>query len=130
VAGDQLAVVVGIGTNVVAAPEARHIPRPRWHDWELILGRKNCSACYRLLGRVSQPVGLRARVWRNTAVVAGPSRRAGAGGLGRHWRITVAGIFETIDDGGCMVVATSGGTRVPISAGEVYFGSAASVGAA
>jgi BirA family biotin operon repressor/biotin-[acetyl-CoA-carboxylase] ligase len=29
-----------------------------------------------------------------------------------------------------MIVATAGGKRVPISAGDVYFGSAASAGAA
>jgi BirA family biotin operon repressor/biotin-[acetyl-CoA-carboxylase] ligase len=42
----------------------------------------------------------------------------------------VAGTFDTIDDTGCMIVRTSGGDRVPISAGDVYFGSAASAGAA
>jgi BirA family biotin operon repressor/biotin-[acetyl-CoA-carboxylase] ligase len=43
---------------------------------------------------------------------------------------TVEGIFDTIDETGCMIVRTSGGKRVPISAGDVYFGSAASIGAA
>ena len=43
---------------------------------------------------------------------------------------TVEGIFDTIDEAGCLIVRTADGKRVPIAAGEVYFGSAASVGAA
>jgi BirA family biotin operon repressor/biotin-[acetyl-CoA-carboxylase] ligase len=43
---------------------------------------------------------------------------------------TVEGTFDTIDETGCMMVRTTDGTRVPISAGDVYFGAAASVGAA
>jgi BirA family biotin operon repressor/biotin-[acetyl-CoA-carboxylase] ligase len=41
----------------------------------------------------------------------------------------VEGTFDTIDEQGCLIVRTTGGKRVPISAGDVYFGSAASVGA-
>ena len=43
---------------------------------------------------------------------------------------TVEGTFDTIDETGCMIDRTSDGKRVPISAGDVYFGSAASAGAA
>jgi len=42
----------------------------------------------------------------------------------------VEGTFDTIDETGCMMVRTSAGKQVPISAGDVYFGSAASAGAA
>jgi BirA family biotin operon repressor/biotin-[acetyl-CoA-carboxylase] ligase len=42
----------------------------------------------------------------------------------------VTGTFDTIDETGCMIVATSDGRRAPISAGDVYFGAAASAGAA
>jgi BirA family biotin operon repressor/biotin-[acetyl-CoA-carboxylase] ligase len=42
----------------------------------------------------------------------------------------VEGTFDTIDDTGCLIVRTADGKRVPISAGDVYFGSAASAGAA
>jgi BirA family biotin operon repressor/biotin-[acetyl-CoA-carboxylase] ligase len=41
----------------------------------------------------------------------------------------VEGMFDTLDESGCMVIRTSDGGRVPISAGDVYFGSAASAGA-
>ena len=58
-----------------------------------------------------------------------------AAGLGEPVAIqtgdaTVEGTFDTIDETGCLIVRTADGKRVPIAAGEVYFGSAASVGAA
>jgi BirA family transcriptional regulator, biotin operon repressor / biotin---[acetyl-CoA-carboxylase] ligase len=37
----------------------------------------------------------------------------------------VSGIFDTIDDTGCMILRTLTGDRVPISAGDVHFGAAA-----
>jgi BirA family biotin operon repressor/biotin-[acetyl-CoA-carboxylase] ligase len=42
----------------------------------------------------------------------------------------VEGTFDTIDDTGCLIIRTADGRRTPITAGEVYFGTAASVGAA
>jgi BirA family biotin operon repressor/biotin-[acetyl-CoA-carboxylase] ligase len=42
----------------------------------------------------------------------------------------VEGTFDTIDDTGCLIVRTAAGKRMPITAGEVHFGTAASVGAA
>jgi BirA family biotin operon repressor/biotin-[acetyl-CoA-carboxylase] ligase len=42
----------------------------------------------------------------------------------------VSGIFDTIDDTGCMILRTSTGDRVLVSAGDVHLGSAASAGAA
>ena len=44
--------------------------------------------------------------------------------------VTVAGTFDTIDEAGSMIVRTASGDRVAVTAGDVYFGSAASVGAA
>ena len=38
---------------------------------------------------------------------------------------TVTGTFETIDDGGHLIVATADGRRMPIASGEVFFGDAA-----
>jgi BirA family biotin operon repressor/biotin-[acetyl-CoA-carboxylase] ligase len=58
-----------------------------------------------------------------------------AAGLGEKVAIhtgnaTLEGIFDTIDDAGCLIVRTAEGRRVPVAAGEVFFGAAASVGAA
>lgn len=54
-----------------------------------------------------------------------------AAGLGGEVAIntgtaTIEGIFETIDETGCLIVGTAEGRRIPVAAGEVYFGSAAS----
>ena len=38
--------------------------------------------------------------------------------------VTVEGTFDTLDEAGCLIVRTADGKRVPITAGEVYFGSA------
>ncbi|MFW1331747.1 hypothetical protein ACEV9E_24060, partial [Vibrio parahaemolyticus] len=40
---------------------------------------------------------------------------------------TLEGIFDTIDDTGCLIVRTADGQRMPVTAGEAYFGTAASV---
>jgi BirA family biotin operon repressor/biotin-[acetyl-CoA-carboxylase] ligase len=58
-----------------------------------------------------------------------------AAGLGQRVAIhtggtIVEGTFDTVDEQGCMIVHTPDGKRVPISAGDVYFGSVASVGTA
>jgi BirA family biotin operon repressor/biotin-[acetyl-CoA-carboxylase] ligase len=57
-----------------------------------------------------------------------------AAGLGQAVAIKsgggqIEGTFDTIDEQGCMIVRTAAGQRVPITAGDVYFGSAASLGA-
>jgi BirA family biotin operon repressor/biotin-[acetyl-CoA-carboxylase] ligase len=39
---------------------------------------------------------------------------------------TVAGVFETIDEQGHLIIATSDGRRMPIASGDVFFGDAAS----
>ncbi len=64
------------------------------------------------------------RLWLQHAAGLGQPVAVHTGGA------TVEGIFDTIDDAGCMIVRTSTGNRMPISAGDVYFGAAASAGAA
>jgi BirA family biotin operon repressor/biotin-[acetyl-CoA-carboxylase] ligase len=39
---------------------------------------------------------------------------------------TIEGIFETIDAQGCLMVRTASGQLLPITAGDVFFGTAAS----
>ncbi|MBS4006059.1 MAG: biotin--[acetyl-CoA-carboxylase] ligase, partial [Afipia sp.] len=58
-----------------------------------------------------------------------------AAGLGEPVSIqssgtSVEGIFETIDETGCLIIAGHDGKRTPIAAGDVHFGSAKSSGAA
>jgi len=40
----------------------------------------------------------------------------------------IEGTFDTIDEQGRMIVRTTAGRLVPVSAGDVYFGSARSMG--
>jgi BirA family biotin operon repressor/biotin-[acetyl-CoA-carboxylase] ligase len=59
---------------------------------------------------------------------------AQAAGLGQAVAIrsggdSVLGTFDTIDEQGCMIVRTDTGKQVSITAGDVYFGSVASMGA-
>jgi BirA family biotin operon repressor/biotin-[acetyl-CoA-carboxylase] ligase len=131
IAGDGLAVVVGMGTNVLAAPEGTPIPATSL----LALGVE--TRAEQLFTAVSDSWAECRGIWDGGKGFGEIRRRwlAVAAGLGQPVAVhtgnaTVSGIFDTIDDTGCMIVRTSGGDRVPISAGDVYFGSIASAGAA
>jgi BirA family biotin operon repressor/biotin-[acetyl-CoA-carboxylase] ligase len=131
VAGDRLAVVVGIGTNVVAAPEGTPTPATSLATLGITIGAEelfaelsDAWADYRGIWDQGRGFGEIRRLWLERAA-----------GLGQPVAIqtgdsAVEGIFDTIDETGCMIVRTSDGRRVPISAGDVHFGSAASTGAA
>jgi BirA family biotin operon repressor/biotin-[acetyl-CoA-carboxylase] ligase len=131
VAGNRLAVVVGIGTNVVAAPEGTPTPATSLAALGVHIGAAE------LFAELSDAWAQFRAVWDNGRGF-GEIRTLWlerAAGLGQPVAIrtsgpTVEGTFDTIDETGCMIVRTSGGKQVPISAGDVYFGSAASAGAA
>jgi BirA family biotin operon repressor/biotin-[acetyl-CoA-carboxylase] ligase len=131
VADNRLAVVVGIGTNVVAAPEGTPTPATSLKALGVDIGAEE------LFAALSDSWAEFCGIW-DSGRGFGEIRQMWlerAAGLGqpvsiRSGRSTVAGIFDTIDETGCMIVATSDGRRVPISAGDVYFGAAASAGAA
>jgi BirA family biotin operon repressor/biotin-[acetyl-CoA-carboxylase] ligase len=131
VADNRLAVVVGIGTNVIAAPEGTPTPATSLAVLGVQIGAPD------LFGALSDS-------WAELRGIWGDGRGFGeirklwlerAAGLGQPVAIqsgnaTAEGIFDTIDETGCMVIRTAEGKRIPISAGDVYFGSAASAGAA
>jgi BirA family transcriptional regulator, biotin operon repressor / biotin---[acetyl-CoA-carboxylase] ligase len=131
VADDRLAVVVGIGTNVVAAPEGTPTPATSLAALGVNIGAEE------LFGALSDAWAEFRGIWDNGRGF-GEIRRLWlerAAGLGQPVAIhtggsTVEGIFDTIDGSGCLIVRTSDGKRVPVAAGDVYFGSAASAGAA
>jgi BirA family transcriptional regulator, biotin operon repressor / biotin---[acetyl-CoA-carboxylase] ligase len=122
-----LAVVVGIGTNVVGAPEGTPTPATSLHALGIQI---SAEELFRALS--DSWVEFRG-IWDNGRGFAEIRRRwlDRAAGLGEKVAIntgaaTVEGIFDTIDEAGCLIVRTAEGRRVPIAAGEVYFGSAAS----
>jgi BirA family biotin operon repressor/biotin-[acetyl-CoA-carboxylase] ligase len=131
VAADRLAVVVGIGTNVVAAPDSTPTPATSLAALGVHIGAEE------LFAELSDAWAQLRAVWDNGRGFPEIQRLwlERAAGLGqpvaiRNGSVTVEGRFETIDETGCMIVRTSGGKQIPISAGDVYFGSAASIGAA
>jgi BirA family biotin operon repressor/biotin-[acetyl-CoA-carboxylase] ligase len=129
VADNGLAVVVGIGTNVVAAPEGTPTPATSLAALGVHIGAEELFGAlsdtwaeFRGIWDLGRGFGEIRRLWLERAAGLGQRVAIHTGGS------TVEGTFDSIDDSGCLVVRTSGGRRVPISAGDVYFGSAASAG--
>src|SRR5882724_3941328 len=130
VAGDRLAVVVGIGTNVVAAPEATPTPATSLAALGINIGAEELFAVlsdswteFRGIWDRGRGFGEIRRLWLERAAGLGERVAINTGTM------TVEGTFDTIDETGCLIVRTAEGKRMPIAAGEVYFGAAASVGA-
>lgn len=129
--GDSLAVVVGIGTNVVAAPEGTPTPATSLRALGMNVDAET------LFAALSDGWAEFRGVWDNGRGFAEIRRLwlARAAGLGQAVAIktggtAIEGTFDTIDEQGCMIVRTAAGRLVPITAGDVYFGAAASAGAA
>ena len=130
-ADGRLAVVVGIGTNVVAAPAGTPTPATSLAALgvtasaeELFAGLSDAWAEFRGIWDNGRGFGEIRLKWLECAAGLGQPVAVQAGAS------TVEGIFDTIDEVGCLIIRKSDGKRVPISAGDVYFGSAASAGAA
>jgi BirA family biotin operon repressor/biotin-[acetyl-CoA-carboxylase] ligase len=126
--GNHLAVVVGIGTNVVAAPEGTPATSlaalgVQITAEELFAELSDFWTEYRGIWEGGRGFGEIRKLWLARAAGLGQAVSINSGA---H---TVEGTFDTIDEQGCMIVRTAGGLTVPISAGDVYFGSAASAGA-
>jgi BirA family biotin operon repressor/biotin-[acetyl-CoA-carboxylase] ligase len=131
VTGNRLAVVVGIGTNVVAAPEGTPTPATSLKALGVDISAQE------LFGALSDAWAEYRGIWDEGRGFADIRQKwlQRAAGLGQPVSIqsggaAISGTFDTIDESGCMIVGTPDGRRLPISAGDVYFGAAASVGAA
>jgi BirA family transcriptional regulator, biotin operon repressor / biotin---[acetyl-CoA-carboxylase] ligase len=131
VAGGRLGVVVGIGTNVIAAPEGTPTPATSLAALGVHIGAEELFAVlsdswaeFRGIWDQGRGFGEIRRHWLERAAGLGRGVAIHTGGT------IVEGTFDTVDEQGCMIVRTSDGKRVPISAGDVYFGSVASVGTA
>jgi BirA family transcriptional regulator, biotin operon repressor / biotin---[acetyl-CoA-carboxylase] ligase len=126
-----LAVVAGIGTNIVAAPEGTPTPATSLATLGVNVGAEE------LFAALSDAWVEFRGIWDNGRGFAEIRQQwlERAFGLGERIAIqtgpaTVEGTFDTIDETGCLIVRTAEGKRAAVTAGEVYFGAAASVGAA
>lgn len=126
-----LAVVVGIGTNVVAAPEGTPTPAVslaalgvQISAEELFSALSDAWVEFRGIWDHGRGFAEIRKLWLERAAGLGEPVAINTGAM------TLEGIFDTIDDSGCLIVRTADGRRLPVAAGEVFFGSAASVGAA
>jgi len=128
---DHLAVVVGIGTNVVASPTGTPTPATSLAALGIHIGAEelfaelsDAWAEFRGIWDNGRGFGEIRRLWLERAAGLGQPVSVQGGAA------TVEGTFDTIDETGCLIIRKSDGKRVPISAGDVYFGQAASAGAA
>jgi BirA family transcriptional regulator, biotin operon repressor / biotin---[acetyl-CoA-carboxylase] ligase len=126
-----LAVVAGIGTNIVAAPEGTPTPATSLATLGVNVGAEELFAAlsdawveFRGIWDNGRGFGEIRRLWLERAAGLGERVAIQTGNA------TIEGTFDTIDETGCLIVRTAEGKHLPIAAGEVYFGSAASVGAA
>ena len=126
----RLAVVVGIGTNVVAAPGGTPTPATSLKALgidaraeDLFAALSDSWAEFRRMWDDGRGFAEIRKLWLERATGLGQMVAIKSGGA------AIEGTFDSIDEQGCMIVRTSGGKLVPVTAGDVYFGSAASAGA-
>jgi BirA family biotin operon repressor/biotin-[acetyl-CoA-carboxylase] ligase len=124
---ERMAVVIGFGVNVVAAPEG--LPYPATSLTALGANLK----AEPLLAALSDTWVDAVEIWDNGRGVADILSlwRAAAAGIGAEVAVkregdVLRGVFETIDDAGRLIVRGKDNTRVAITAGDVHFGVTAS----
>jgi BirA family biotin operon repressor/biotin-[acetyl-CoA-carboxylase] ligase len=129
--GGGLAVVAGIGTNIIAAPEGTPTPATSLAALGVHISAEELFAALsdawvELSGIWDKGRGFAEirKLWLERAAGLGERVAINTG------NVTVEGTFDTIDETGCLIVRTAEGKRMSVTAGEVYFGNAASVGAA
>ncbi|MGD9738654.1 MAG: biotin--[acetyl-CoA-carboxylase] ligase [Bauldia sp.] len=121
-------IVAGIGVNVLAAPEGLEIPTTSLSA----LGSR--VSAEELFVDLAEAWVRYERIWndgRGLAEIRGEwlARASGVGGpVAVHTEEGVTrGVFETIDDEGCLVVRALDGSSRRVTAGEVHFGAAATL---
>lgn len=124
----RFGLAVGMGTNVVAAPDGLPYPATSIHA---LGGNADAATLFLAL---SDAWCHYFRIWDhghglNNIRTLWLKRAHGLGqmvAMRLNGRI-VEGVFETIDQDCRLVIREDDGTRVPVTAGDVYFGSAASI---
>jgi BirA family biotin operon repressor/biotin-[acetyl-CoA-carboxylase] ligase len=121
------AVAVGIGVNVVAAPSGLAYPAKYLNEFSSSLIAQD------LFETLSDAWVNAFRLWddgRGLAEVLAVWRQSAAGiggpiAVNQNGEI-LRGVFETIDDGGRLIVRADNDRLIPITAGDVHFGATAS----
>ncbi|MGV8856047.1 MAG: biotin--[acetyl-CoA-carboxylase] ligase [Devosia sp.] len=121
------AIAIGLGVNVVAAPQG--LPYPATSLVDLGVERRAEEVFEALSDAWTETFG----VWNDGRGIDQvlSQWRASATGLGAPVAVTrdgevLRGIFESIDDVGRLIVRAEGDRRIAISAGDVHFGATAS----
>ena len=122
--GGRRAAVIGFGVNVAAAPAGLGATS--------LAETGYAGGAEALLHPLSDRMAAQARAWdrgRNFAALR-VDWLARAAGLGSEIAVhsggrILRGVFETIDEGGRLVILAPDGNRHTVTAGEVHFGSAA-----
>lgn len=126
-----LAVVVGTGVNVVAAPEGMPYPATSLAACGITASAEDVFAALsdawlEFAARWDGGRGFSeiCRLWLARAAGLGKPMRVQSGSM------TLQGIFETLDEEGRLVLVDADGMRKTVAAGDVHFGAAMSAGAA
>ena len=122
-----LAIVIGIGVNVVAAPDGLPYPATSLKQ----LGIEADAA--KVFGALSDAWVDAYEAWDQGRGIGAilEQWRAAAAGIGGEVAVSrdgdvVRGIFETIDEAGRLIVRANDTSRIAITAGDVHFGTTAS----
>ncbi|BCJ90755.1 biotin--[acetyl-CoA-carboxylase] ligase [Terrihabitans soli] len=126
--GDRLAVVIGLGVNVAAAPAGLPYPATALNELGsfvtaegLFTALTDAWVRFHLIWDGGRGLAEIRRLW-----------LAQAAGLGAPVAVRIGdsvlrGKFETLDEEGRLIVLTDDGERRAVTAGEVHFGAAASL---
>ncbi|WMT88687.1 biotin--[acetyl-CoA-carboxylase] ligase [Pelagibacterium sp. 26DY04] len=124
----KTAIVIGIGVNVVAAPEG--LPYPAT-SLAALGARFDAAAVFEALAESWVECYQK---WNNGQGTADIIRawRGSAAGIGTEVAVqrndgVLRGVFETIDDAGHLIVRDDEGHRIAIAAGDVHFGTTATL---
>jgi BirA family biotin operon repressor/biotin-[acetyl-CoA-carboxylase] ligase len=122
------AIVIGIGVNVVEAPEG--LPYPATSLRALGLD----TSAETVFGALSDAWVEAFEIWNQGGGITQVLElwRQSAAGMGAEVAVNrdgdiVRGIFETIDEAGRLIVRANDNSRIAITAGDVHFGTTASV---
>lgn len=125
-----LAIVTGMGVNIVSAPENTPYPATSLNALgvnvdaaDLFAALSDAWAEFFALWDNGRGLPDIRKLWLERAAGLGEAVKVQNGDS------TLEGTFETIDDAGCLVLSNNG-QRTTIAAGDVYFGAAMSAGAA